>query len=171
MQADDVGLGKQLVEADSVIRHALRAGAGRYPHRHAELARNARNTLSQCAVSDDTERHRGQFPNGVVQHAEVGGALPVARMNRCVIALEAVGQREQHAEHVLDDRLRTVVPNVGDRDAVFFRAGRVDVVGAGCGERYQFQLRRLFEQLARQANLVGEDDLRIGDSYRDRRVG
>jgi hypothetical protein len=72
---------------------------------------------------------------------------------------------------VFDDRLRTVVADVGDADAVASRTVRVDVVSACCCQRDEPEIRCILQQLTGQANLVGKDDLGVTDTFRDRRVG
>ena len=84
-----------------------------------------------------------------------------------MILLEAVGQRKQHPEDVFDHRPGTVMANVGDADAMLFGAVRVDVVGARRCERDELQFRCALQQLARQTDLVGENDLCIADALRD----
>ena len=57
--------------------------------------------------------------------------------------------------------------NVGHGNAVLPGAGGVDVVRARRRQCDQPEIRRGIEQLARQADLVGEDNVRAGDPVRD----
>jgi hypothetical protein len=71
---------------------------------------------------------------------------------------------------MFDNGLRAVVADVGDANAVFFCAVRVDVVGAGCRECDELQFWRKLQECTRQADLVGEHDFRVGNPFRDRIV-
>ena len=130
---------------------------------HTEFARDTRHALSQRTVAHDAERHRRKLAYREVQHAEVGGALPVTGTHSSTVGSEAVCEREQYAEDVLDDGLRAVMTDVGDADAVLPGAFGIDIVGTGCSECYELKVGACLEQFARQSYLVRENDVHAGD--------
>ena len=72
---------------------------------------------------------------------------------------------------MLDDRLRTVAADVGDRDAVRLGRFEVDIVGARGSQANVAKVVRPQRQLIGQLNLVGENELDTRDACSDLVVG
>ena len=141
------------------------AGAVGDPKLHAEGLRRPPDGSTERAVAHDAKPPAAQFPDRVLEKAELLALLPGARADEGVVLPQTMGEQQKHPHHVLHDRRRAVVAQVADGHGVFAGRIEVDVVGAGGGERDQFQRRCRGDGLAAYPELVDE----YGPGARDRR--
>ena len=167
MQRDHIGAGQQFIEVDAVrLRRATWSVRDDHLHAEGRLA-GARDGAAERTPADDAQDAAAQFADGVVQQPEARGARPGAVHSLARVLGEVVREVQQHAEHMLHDRGRAVIADVADRHATLARRREVDVVGAGGRETDDPQRPGPLDQLAVQADLVGQHHLAACDARRD----
>ncbi len=161
VQADDVRSGQQLGQVDPAF-------AGRAPrngcrgHLHQEAARDAGHGAADGPQADDDHPLAGQLEQRLAEEAEVGRAGPVARLHRCVVGGDVVGEVQGGGEHRLGDGLGPVSGDVGDGDAALAGGVQVHHVGARGAHADVTELWQLAQSVGVQDHLVGDERLGAG---------
>ena len=118
----------------------------------------------QFAVTDDTNRHCGQFANRVLEQAEIVGALPRAGAGAAIVTADTVGEIQENREHVLDDGLCAVGADVAHGDAVFPGGVEVHVVDTGRRQTDEAQAFGCGNELFCQSHFVDEHEVHAVDA-------
>ena len=126
VQRDHVGLGEQRVEGGHPAGVAVREPVGGVVEDHPEAERlgDVRELGADVAVAHDAERAAADLV------AALGRLVPDALVHPLGLLRQPARQRDDLADHQLDDAAGVGVRRVEDRDAPLRSPGQVYLVGA-----------------------------------------
>jgi hypothetical protein len=112
--------------------------------------------LADRALAHDAQHGAVQVVDGMVEEAELLGALPAAGQHVLAVGHEVAAQGQHQREHVLGHGVHGVVTDVGHGDAAHPAGGHVDAVVAGGGHGDHAQRRQLRQRRLAQLHLVDD---------------
>jgi len=163
VQGQHIGLAQQIVERQPA-RGRISPRPLSHQYVHAESLCYPTYRLPQFAVAHDTERQAGKLTDRIVQQAEGGSLSPIAARHGSTIVGKPGGQSQYQGKHMLHNRGGRVSGHIGNGDAELARGNQIDVVRSGSGHAHEFQMPGAGQQFPVEHGLVGDHDLRIGDS-------
>ena len=95
----------------------------------------------------------------MVKQAEHLAVTPVSLLHVMEIPGLVGEQVQDQRDGMLCDSRGSVVADIADHDALLAAGIESDIIGTGCRDQDQFQIRAVAEQITVQHNLVGNHDL------------
>ena len=162
VDADDIGLGQEVVEGDGRVVLAVVGAGGRVvDDLHAEGRADGGDFLADSAHAHDAEGLAAELREGMVG-IDMDAAGAVAAVLRVGVVVErAAGEGENVHPGRLRDRFRGVPGNVPDDDATGVAQLHVDVVDARPGLAHELELRARVQEGLVHDDLVQEHDIGI----------
>ena len=169
MHADDVGLGKQLLQGDIPGQRA--AGfvlvTVKGQHVHAQGPGDARHGLSDAAEAHDAHGFACQLHQGIVPETPVRIGVPFAVVHSRTVGFHVLADRQQVGEHHLRHGSGAIGGDVGHGNVAFFGRSHIHHVVAGSQYAHVTKLRTCVHGFRRDGALVDDDGFGITDAGHD----
>ena len=162
VDANDIGLGQEVVEGDSgVVLAVVGTGGGVVDDLHAEGLADGGDFLADGAHAHDTEGLAAELREGMVG-IDMDAAGAVAAVLRVGVVVErAAGEGENVHPGRLRDRFRGIPGNVPDDDPAGVAQLHVDIVDARPGFAHELEFRARVQEGLVHNDLVQQHDIGI----------